>query len=134
MSAARSSARRPSKPRRGRGSVPRGRGHPELAPRNYWRGPVWANVTWLSAHALSLHGEQRAAAELRRRMLRAIEGGGMREYFEADSGRGLGARDFAWTAALALRELADALAAEDASRSLAPSHRSVSSPCSIPWP
>jgi hypothetical protein len=71
------------------------RDHPEVAPRNYWRGPVWANVTWLSAHALSLHGEQRAAAELRRRMLRAIEGEGMREYFEPNSGRGLGARDFA---------------------------------------
>ena len=108
------------------------RDHPELAPRNYWRGPAWANVTWLSAHALSL-GEQRAAAELRSRMLHSIGGGGMREYFEPDSGRGLGARDFAWTAALALRDLADAPAADDGSRSLAPSHRSVRSPCSIPW-
>ena len=103
------------------------RDHPELAPRNYWRGPVWANVTWLSAHALSLHGEQGAGAELRSRMLHAIERGGMREYFEPDSGRGLGARDFAWTAALALRELANAPAAEDASRSLAPSRSSVRS-------
>ena len=108
------------------------RDHPELAPRNYWRGPVWANVTWLTAHALSLHGEQRAAAELRRRMLHAIEGGGIREYFEPDFRRGLGARDFAWTAALALRELADAPAAEDASRSLAPSHSSARSTYSTP--
>ena len=29
----------------------------------------------------------------------------MREYFVPDSGRGLGARDFAWTAALCLREM-----------------------------
>ena len=36
-------------------------------------------------------------------MLLAIEGGGMREYFAPESGRGLGARDFAWTAALCLR-------------------------------
>ena len=28
----------------------------------------------------------------------------MREYFEPESGAGLGARDFAWTAALTLRE------------------------------
>lgn len=35
----------------------------------------------------------------------AVEGGGMREYFVPDSGRGLGARDFAWTAALYPREL-----------------------------
>jgi hypothetical protein len=39
-------------------------------------------------------------------MMVAIEGDGMREYFAPESGRGLGARDFAWTAALCLRELA----------------------------
>jgi Glycosyl hydrolase family 63 C-terminal domain len=92
------------------------RDHPERSPRNYWRGPVWANVTWLCAHALDQHGEGAAAAELRSRMLKAARGGGMREYFEPDSGRGLGARDFAWTAALVLRELgaADAGAAANA--------------------
>jgi Glycosyl hydrolase family 63 C-terminal domain len=80
--------------------------HPERSARNYWRGPVWANITWLTAHALGLHGEQRASEELRGRMLKAIEGGGMREYFAPESGRGLGARDFGWTAALCLHELA----------------------------
>jgi hypothetical protein len=81
------------------------REHPDRSPRNYWRGPVWANVTWLCAHALALSGERVAAAMLRFRMMEAVEGGGMREYFVPDSGRGLGARDFAWTAALCLREL-----------------------------
>ena len=38
-------------------------------------------------------------------MLKAVEGGGLREYFMPDSGRGLGARDFTWTAALYLREM-----------------------------
>jgi hypothetical protein len=79
--------------------------HPERSPRNYWRGPVWANITWLTAHGFGLHGEERAAQTLRRRMMVAIEGGGMREYFAPESGRGLGARDFGWTAALCLREL-----------------------------
>jgi Glycosyl hydrolase family 63 C-terminal domain len=78
---------------------------PRLLARNYWRGPVWANVTWLCAHALELEGLGDDAAVLRARMLLAVEGGGMREYFAPESGRGLGARDFAWTAALALREL-----------------------------
>ncbi len=82
------------------------REHAELETHNYWRGPVWTNVTWLCAHALDLHGEKAAAATLRAQMLRAVEGGGMREYFLPDSGEGLGARDFAWTAALTLRELA----------------------------
>jgi hypothetical protein len=79
--------------------------HPERSPRNYWRGPVWANVTWLTALGLGIHGEHRAAHALRERMLGAVEGAGMREYFVPESGRGLGARDFAWTAALSLREL-----------------------------
>ena len=48
---------------------------------------------------------------LRDQMLAAVEGGGMREYFVPDSGRGLGARDFAWTAALTLRELPAGVAA-----------------------
>jgi mannosylglycerate hydrolase len=81
------------------------RDHPERSSRNYWRGPVWANVTWLCALALDGHGERVDAAKLRFRMMEAIEGGGMREYVVPDSGRGLGARDFAWTAALCLREL-----------------------------
>jgi hypothetical protein len=82
------------------------RDHPERSPRNYWRGPVWANTTWLSAWGLERRGESDAAAMLRAQMVAAVEGGGMREYFVPDSGRGLGARDFAWTAALMLRELA----------------------------
>ena len=79
------------------------REHPERSSRNYWRGPVWTNVTWLCAFALEDHGDRVAAAKLRFRMMEAIEGGGMREYVAPDSGRGLGARDFAWTAALCLR-------------------------------
>lgn len=81
-----------------------GRDHPERSARNYWRGPVWTNVTWLCAVALDGHGEQAVATELLRRMLQAVADGGMREYFGPESGRGLGARDFTWTAALYLRE------------------------------
>jgi Glycosyl hydrolase family 63 C-terminal domain len=84
------------------------RKHAERSPRNYWRGPAWTNVTWLCAWALEQRGEVEAAEALREQMLAAVEGGGMREYFMPDSGRGLGARDFAWTAALTLRELAAA--------------------------
>jgi hypothetical protein len=81
------------------------RDHPERSARNYWRGPVWANVTWLCAMALAGQGEPAIALELRRRMILAVEEGGMREYFGPESGRGLGARDFTWTAALYLREV-----------------------------
>ena len=81
------------------------REHPERSARNYWRGPVWANVTWLAAWGLDNYGEHGAASLLRRQMLEAVESGGMREYFAPSSGRGLGAQDFSWTAALTLREL-----------------------------
>jgi hypothetical protein len=87
------------------------REHPERSARNYWRGPAWANVTWLCGYALDGYGERVAAAKLRFRMMEAIAGGGMREYFVPDSGRGLGARDFTWTAALCLRELGAAASA-----------------------
>jgi hypothetical protein len=79
------------------------RDDPERSARNYWRGPVWANITWLCAQGLEEHGELGAAATLRARMLEAIAGGGMREYFAPDSGRGLGTQSFTWTAALGLR-------------------------------
>ena len=82
---------------------------PRRSPRNYWRGPVWANITWLCSHGLAGHGEDEAAGLLVRRLLEAAAGGGMREYFVPESGRGLGARDFAWTAALVLRELGAAV-------------------------
>jgi glycogen debranching enzyme len=81
------------------------RAHPQRSPRNYWRGPVWANITWLTALGFGLHGEERAAQTLRAQMMGAIAGGGMREYFAPESGRGLGAPDFGWTAALCLHEL-----------------------------
>jgi hypothetical protein len=84
--------------------------HPGSSQRNYWRGPVWANTTWLCAHALALHGDHSAAAMLRLRLLRVVGTGGMREYFEPERGMGLGARAFAWTAALTLRVSEEALA------------------------
>ena len=89
------------------------REHADRSSRNYWRGPVWTNVTWLCALALEGYGDRVSAAALRVRMMDAIEGGGMREYFVPDSGRGLGARDFAWTAALCLRELGSGAGSAD---------------------
>jgi len=83
--------------------------HHMSSQRNYWRGPVWANTTWLCAHALALHGDDRAAAMLRLRLLRVVGVGGMREYFDPEGGSGLGARAFAWTAALTLRASEEAL-------------------------
>lgn len=68
-------------------------------------------MSWLCALALDGYGEAAAAARRRDELITAVEGGGMREYFAPDSGRGLGARDFTWTAALYLRALRQRAAA-----------------------
>lgn len=63
-------------------------------PRRYWRGPVWINVNWLLAEALPpAHTE---------RTLELVAHGGIHEYYEPNTGEGLGADRFTWTAALCL--------------------------------
>lgn len=74
----------------------------DFAPQNYWRGPVWHNITWLCAHGLHRHGHEEAAATLTHRLINAVERSGFREYVNSESGQGLGADNFSWTAALYL--------------------------------
>jgi glycogen debranching enzyme len=73
--------------------------------RTYWRGPVWANVTWLAALGLERCGETALETDLRRRLVAFARTAGMREYAHPDTGEGLGAVDFTWTAALTAWEL-----------------------------
>ena len=70
---------------------------PAFDSRRYWRGPVWINVNWLLADALP---------DLASHTLALIEHGGIFEYFEPETGEGLGGEEFTWTAALALDLLA----------------------------
>ncbi len=68
--------------------------YPAFDPRCYWRGPVWINMNWLLAPALG--------SDLVDRTLDLIDRQGFREYFHPETGEGLGADQFTWTAALAL--------------------------------
>ena len=68
----------------------------------YWRGPVWVNVTWLAALGLERRSDRAGATLLRERILRSVDTAGCREYFDANTGSGLGAEQFSWTAALVL--------------------------------
>ncbi len=43
-------------------------------------------------------GYEREAAELARRLTAAILRAGLREYYDPFTGRGMGAREFAWSA------------------------------------
>ena len=83
----------------------------------YWRGPLWINVNWLLRRGLLVHGFRDEAEELRTAMVRLVHAGGHFEYFHPDTGAGLGAPAFSWTAALALDLLADRSARPTPARS-----------------
>ena len=80
---------------------------PEFDRMRYWRGPVWINVNWLLRRGLLVHGYRDDAEELRTAMIRLVHRNGHFEYFHPESGEGLGAPTFSWTAALSLDLLAD---------------------------
>lgn len=73
----------------------------------YWRGPLWLNVNWLLRRGLLVHGFRAEAEELRTAMVELVNRNGHFEYFHPQTGEGLGAPTFSWTAALALDFLAD---------------------------
>ncbi|MCZ7423242.1 MULTISPECIES: hypothetical protein [unclassified Micromonospora] len=79
----------------------------DFEPLRYWRGPSWANITWLVRRGLLRHGHDRLAAGLRTSMIDLVSAAGCHEYFHPDTGAGLGSPAFSWTAALLLDVLAD---------------------------
>ncbi len=68
----------------------------------YWQGPAWVNTNWLIIDGLKRYGFHEEASELTERTLTMVDKSGPYEYFSAIDGKGLGAADFAWTAALAI--------------------------------
>ena len=67
-----------------------------LGLRRYWRGPTWVNAAWLIWLGLVRLGYPQAD-ELAFRVAAAVEGEGLREYYDPITGAGMGARDFAWS-------------------------------------
>jgi hypothetical protein len=73
--------------------------------RRYWRGPTWVNSAWLVWLGLRRLGYEAAAQQLADGVIGAVAREGLREYYSPRDGRGMGAKDFAWSALVA--ELAD---------------------------
>jgi hypothetical protein len=73
--------------------------------RRYWRGPTWVNSAWMVWLGLRRLGYDGEAERLAAGLIGAVEGEGLREYYDPRDGTGLGARDFAWSALIC--ELAD---------------------------
>jgi hypothetical protein len=81
---------------------------PEFDPNRYWKGPTWVNMNWMVVQGLLECAEPSVADELRRDTLDLIDHTGFFEYFSPVTGRGFGAEEFSWTAALAVDLLAGA--------------------------
>jgi hypothetical protein len=73
--------------------------------RRYWRGPTWVNAAWLAWTGMRRLGYLAEAEHLATGVIGAVARSGLREYYDPRDGRGLGAREFAWSALVA--ELAD---------------------------
>ena len=73
--------------------------------RRYWRGPTWVNSAWMVWLGMRRLGYEREARRLADGVIAAAAREGLREYYDPRTGKGLGAKDFAWSALVA--ELAD---------------------------
>lgn len=73
--------------------------------RRYWRGPTWVNSAWLVWLGMRRLGYIEAAQRLADGVIAAVAREGLYEYYDPRTGKGLGAKDFAWSALVA--ELAD---------------------------
>ncbi len=69
--------------------------------RRYWRGPTWINTAWLCWLGLKRLGYDDAAQRMADGLTGAVEREGLWEYYDPRTGKGLGARDFAWSALVA---------------------------------
>ncbi len=73
--------------------------------RRYWRGPTWVNAAWMLWLGLERLGYAEEAAHMAARLRELVLREGLREYYDPNTGEGLGATDFAWTSLI--MEMAD---------------------------
>ena len=77
------------------------RSDPRFQPTNYWRGPVWINVNYLTILGLRNYGMTERASKLRQQTIELVTSNPVpREYYDPLTGGGLGALNFQWTGAL----------------------------------
>jgi len=71
-------------------------------PEKYWRGPVWVNVNWFLWKGLLRLGMKERAQHLSTHILKVVDRHGFWEYYSPLTGKGMGGKDFSWSAALAI--------------------------------
>tara|TARA_B100000029_G_scaffold414407_1_gene417810 strand:- start:458 stop:784 length:327 start_codon:yes stop_codon:yes gene_type:complete len=83
------------------------RAEPAFDARAYWRGPVWPQLAYLLVLAVEPYSRS-AAATLARTTVAGAWASGLAEYWDPDTGDGLGAIPQSWTGlALVLAGLGD---------------------------
>lgn len=71
---------------------------PSFDPRGMWRGPVWMSTNWFLYRGLIDYGMHDVAEDLLESSVAMLERAGFREFFDPETGEGLGAHDFTWGA------------------------------------
>jgi GH15 family glucan-1,4-alpha-glucosidase len=62
-----------------------------------WRGPTWTIVNWFLYHSFEANGFEKEAKRLFESIKELIERNGFREYYNPDTGKGYGAKNFTWS-------------------------------------
>ena len=74
---------------------------PNYNPNNYWRGPVWVNINFIVITALRNYGYNEIANDMKAKTIDAITNStNFMEYYNSQTGKGVGAPNFGWSAAL----------------------------------
>lgn len=72
------------------------RAEPAFAPRTYWRGPAWPQLSYLCWLAAVRQGRVAEASALADMLVEGATRSGWAEYWDADDGTGLGAAPQSW--------------------------------------
>lgn len=68
----------------------------------FWRGPCWLNTAYFAVKGLAGYGFDSLALDYCRRILSWIEAEGIWEYYDTQTNRGLGQRNFSWSSVFAV--------------------------------
>lgn len=72
-----------------------------FTPDGYWRGPVWINQAYVLLGVLERYGYEQEAQKAREALLALNDKNDwIWEYYDAETGRGLGVPEYGWSAAL----------------------------------
>lgn len=78
------------------------RQQPQYDSEGYWRGPIWINMNWLLYKGLARYGHKHYDKRIKETIINLTQNHGFYEFYDPESGKGYGADEFSWSAALLL--------------------------------